>query len=235
MISVVIPTLNSEEALARTLTSLVPAAVDGLVREVIVVDAGSTDRTLRIADSAGVEIVKAGGSRSERFAIGASLAKFPWLLFLRPDVEIEPGFERELTQLIDQIETGRIADTAAAFRFTLDDRGAAPQLLEVLAGTAFAVFRIPSSSHGLFISRQLYDAVGRYASVPAMENADIARRLGRRRITALRSRVIASPARFRREGYGRAMARGILGTLLYACRVPIPRIAKLYGEERASS
>ncbi|MEQ1710252.1 MAG: glycosyltransferase, partial [Hyphomicrobium sp.] len=58
MITVVIPTLNAEGGLAATLTALVPAVVEGVVREVIVVDGGSTDRTLDIADQAGVEIVK---------------------------------------------------------------------------------------------------------------------------------------------------------------------------------
>ena len=52
MISVIIPTLNAESGLAAALSALVPAMVDGLVREVIVVDGGSTDRTLAIADTA---------------------------------------------------------------------------------------------------------------------------------------------------------------------------------------
>ena len=49
MISVVVPTLNAEAGLAASLTSLVPAAVEGLVREVIVVDGGSTDGTAAAA------------------------------------------------------------------------------------------------------------------------------------------------------------------------------------------
>ena len=55
MITVVIPTLNAEAGLPATLTALVPAAVDGLVREVIVVDGGSTDFTCRIAEEMGAE------------------------------------------------------------------------------------------------------------------------------------------------------------------------------------
>ena len=43
MISVIIPTLNSEIVLAHTLAALVPAAAEGVVREVIVVDGGSSD------------------------------------------------------------------------------------------------------------------------------------------------------------------------------------------------
>ena len=63
MISVIIPTLNAQPGLAATLTALVPATVDGLVREVIVVDGGSTDRTAAIADEAGTHFVTRSGGR----------------------------------------------------------------------------------------------------------------------------------------------------------------------------
>src|SRR4051812_8684973 len=57
MISVVIPTLNSERALPRCFDSLIPAAVRGVVREVIIADGGSTDGTLGVADAAGAHVV----------------------------------------------------------------------------------------------------------------------------------------------------------------------------------
>ncbi|NWG93335.1 MAG: glycosyltransferase, partial [Parvularculaceae bacterium] len=57
-ISVVIPTLNAERALSATLASLVPAAVEGLVREVIVSDGVSTDATRDIARAAGACLVE---------------------------------------------------------------------------------------------------------------------------------------------------------------------------------
>jgi glycosyltransferase involved in cell wall biosynthesis len=53
MVSVVIPALNAEATLPQTLTALVPAALEGFVREVVVVDGGSEDKTCEIADHAG--------------------------------------------------------------------------------------------------------------------------------------------------------------------------------------
>ncbi len=47
MISVVIPTLNAERTLAHTLAALVPAVVDSVVQEAIIVDGGSTDEHRR--------------------------------------------------------------------------------------------------------------------------------------------------------------------------------------------
>src|SRR5438105_10824217 len=78
MISVVIATANDERTLAAALSDLVGAAVDGLVREVILADAGSTDATLDIADDAGAVVVR--GSWIE----AAARAKSDWLLLLPP-------------------------------------------------------------------------------------------------------------------------------------------------------
>ena len=54
MISVLIETRNDEAELAHTLASLVPGAVEGVVREVIVCDRGSTDGTASVAEQAGM-------------------------------------------------------------------------------------------------------------------------------------------------------------------------------------
>ena len=87
MISVVIATLNDEARLGRCLAPLVPAAISGLVREVIVADAGSTDATLEIAEDAGATIV-AGDA-----AAGRAAAKGEWLLLIDPRAQLLTGWE----------------------------------------------------------------------------------------------------------------------------------------------
>ena len=76
MLSVLIPTHDSAADLAVLLSALVPAAVDGLVREVICADAGSTDGTLEICEDAGARVV-AGG-----LVAAARAAKSDWVLVL---------------------------------------------------------------------------------------------------------------------------------------------------------
>ena len=87
MISVVIATLNDEARLGQALGPLVAAAVGGVVREVIVADAGSTDATLESAEDAGCRSVK-GGLEAAKAA-----AKADWLLILDPGARLRPDWE----------------------------------------------------------------------------------------------------------------------------------------------
>jgi glycosyltransferase involved in cell wall biosynthesis len=93
MISVVIPTRDDEADLPRALSPLVRAAVEGLVREVIVVDAGSRDATLEIADDAGCRILRLEGGRDARLGAGAEQARSDWILLLGPDAWLPEGWE----------------------------------------------------------------------------------------------------------------------------------------------
>ena len=87
MLTVLIETRNDEEALARTLASLVGAAVEGVVRDVIVCDRGSTDQTHRVAEHAGCHYVAEGG-----IAAGIRQAKGEWLLMLEPGARLVEGW-----------------------------------------------------------------------------------------------------------------------------------------------
>lgn len=86
MISVLIETLNDEEGLARTLSTLIGGAVEGLVREVIVCDRGSTDQTHKVADHAGCGFVSGPASAGVRQARGE------WLLLLEPGARLVDGW-----------------------------------------------------------------------------------------------------------------------------------------------
>lgn len=228
MISVIIPTLNAETLLGPTLTALIPAAVEGIVREVVVVDAGSTDRTLMVADQAGVEIIKCEAGRGQQMMKGARRAKSNWLLFLHAGTVLDHGWELEADQFISRIDNGRRKQAAAAFRFTLDDIGMAPRLVETISSALDLAFRRPHGEQGLLISRQLYDEVGGYKPMPLLEDIDLIRRIGRRRMVILRSRALANATQYREEGYLRRLALNQTARALYRCRVPAEQLARFY-------
>ena len=71
-------------------------------------------------------------------------------------------------------------------------------------------------------------ACGGFRPMPIMEDVDIVRRLGWRRLTMLSSRAVTSASRYRQDGYGRRIARNLSCLALYALRVPPDTIARLY-------
>lgn len=187
MISVVIPTHNAASTLPAAFRSLFDATIDGLVSEVIVSDCGSTDATLEIADAAGATVIEAGPG--QQLLAGAQAARKPWLLFLKPCARMEEGWEEEARAFIAQGEKA-----AAAFRFRLAGKGIGPRLREKFAAIRARAFRLPDCCNGLLIPAKLLDAIGA-ASTPPVEEVDLMRRLGRKRVFMLKAAVIANAGR----------------------------------------
>jgi rSAM/selenodomain-associated transferase 2 len=227
MISVIIPTLNAERMLGPTLTALVPAVVDGVVQEAILVDGGSTDETCVIAEAAGTHLIKAPQGRGTQLDAGAAQARGDWLLFLHADTVLDPGWADEAQSFIERVESGRRKPAAAAFRFALDDDGLMPRLVERMVALRCLLLALPYGDQGLLISRNLYNRLGGFRPLALMEDVDLVRRLRRGELVMLNARAVTSA--HRREGY---LARGLrnLGCiLLYYLRVPPRVLARLYG------
>ena len=230
MISVVIPTLDDEATLPDTLSALVSASVDGFVREVIIVDAGSKDATRDIADWAGADVIASVPTRGLQLAAGAARARRPWLLFLNPDTVLDHGWEREASRFMEKVDKDPSRQAAGAFGLALDDEGFAPRFLEGLVWLRFAILRLPYNAQGLLIPRRLYEEIGGHRGLAAGEDIDIARRLGRRRIKLLRARAVSSARRYRQDGYLRRAVSDQLNLVRYALHAPGEQAHKLRAE-----
>jgi len=187
MISVIVPTSNSAQLLPRCFESLIGGVVRGLVREVIVSDGGSSDETIAIADAAGAHILKGWRARGEQLRAGAEAAKGEWLLFLHPETSLEQGWDADADSFLQRATLER--PLAAVFRFALDDFEARARRKEALVALRSALFGQPSGQQGLLISKRLYQKIGGHRAA-AMEDIDLARRIGRSRLVTLRSRAI---------------------------------------------
>lgn len=229
MISVVIPTLNAQAGLVACLSALVPAVVDGLVREVMIVDGGSTDQTLAIADDAGCEIVVGtADGRGAQLVAGADRAKHPWLLFLHADTVLQKGWMREVATFIQQVDTGDRNPAAAAFRFALDDVGVRPRIVETGVALRCLLLRLPYGDQGLLISKRLYRERGGFKPLPLMEDVEFIMRLRRQERVILRTAAMTSAVRYRTDGYAKRVIRNLTCLTLYAARVPAPTIQRIY-------
>jgi glycosyltransferase involved in cell wall biosynthesis len=183
MLSVVIPTHESERLLVPTLAALVPGAMSGLVSEVVVTDAGSHDATEQVADVAGCRFMSLQGTLGTRLKQAAVSTRTPWLIFLRAGSVPEPGWIAACERFMEAASASD-APRAAVFR----PPGAAdllrPGLSEVLALLRVMFGGGARPEHGLLIARRFYDTLGGHPDSTDAEAA-ILRKLGRRRIAML--------------------------------------------------
>jgi len=107
-ISIIIPAYNEEKRLPATLAA-VREYLGGSsweFAEIVVVDDGSRDRTLEVAQSAGVRVLRNPGNRGKGYSVkhGALEAKGAWVLFTDADLSAPIG---ELEKLWSAVERGQ--------------------------------------------------------------------------------------------------------------------------------
>lgn len=229
-ISVIIPALNAAADLPRALRALKSGRAEGLVGEIVIADGGSTDRTIEIAEEAGCRIVRAPQGRGSQMIAGVQAAVEPWLLFLHADTALDPGWTRAARSFLARPETA--GARAGYFRFALDDRSMAAKRLAVLVAWRCRVLALPYGDQGLLMPRALYDAVGGFRPMALMEDVDMVRRLGWRRLMPLPVDAVTSAAKWQRQGYIRRSARNLLCLALYVLGMPEHLIRRLYQDGR---
>jgi glycosyltransferase involved in cell wall biosynthesis len=227
MITLIIATRNDEEDLAHALAALAPAAMAGIVRDAIVVDAGSRDGTLAVADEAGCAVVRGQGAAALMQA--AEMARGDWLLFLSPVAVLAAGWESEALGFVDRaFMAGTARTSAATFRLRRAEAGAGARIAEAMASFRTRFFAAPYGEQGLLISRDLYRALGGHRDLAAMADVDIARRIGRRRLTLLHCHALVRRGQQSRGSLLRALRNGAC-VALFVLRLPPRLIGRLAG------
>jgi hypothetical protein len=187
MLSVIIPTLNSERLLVPTLAMLVPGAMSGLVRDVTLADGGSSDGTAEIADTSGCVFLASSaplGSRLRQAGMGARSA---WLMFLRPGIVLDATWLDETSHFISGSESRQGPSLAAVFRRAASPRSAHPLAADFFALALSVLSWRPHPDQGLVIAAGLYKDIGGHRDGAGDPEKDLPARLGRRRIRTLRS------------------------------------------------
>ena len=191
--------------------------------EVVVVDGGSSDGTAALATSLGAHVLQAPRGRGTQLAAGVAAATGEWLLLLHADTRLAPGW-RDAMAAHMAVNPRR----AAYCRFALntDDRRA--RRLERLVAWRCRALALPYGDQGLLIHRDLLRDVGGIRPLPLMEDVDLVRRLGRRRLVALDIAAVTSAEKWQREGWHRRSLRNLLCLSLYFAGLPPRLIARLY-------
>jgi rSAM/selenodomain-associated transferase 2 len=212
-LTVIIPTLNAAAHLPATLAAL------GQVAEVMVVDGGSTDRTIALAIARGVRVLSAPKGRGPQLAVGIQAATHEWLLLLHADTVLAPDWQKAIA--IDPASAGY-------FRFALDSADPRARRLERLVNWRCRMLGLPYGDQGLLIHKDLLTSVGGLSALPLMEDVDLVRRL-RGRLVALPADAVTSAAKWERQGYLRRSARNLFCLSLWFAGIPPRLIQRIYG------
>jgi rSAM/selenodomain-associated transferase 2 len=223
-LAVVIPALDAARDIEGTLASL--SEGHGLIAEVLVVDGGSRDDTAARARSAGARTIAAPRGRGCQLAAGAEASAADWLLFLHADTRLVSGWAPAVAAFIGAAAEG---ERAAVFTLAFDDASGAARALARLANWRARRLGLPYGDQGLILSRALYDRLGGFRPLALMEDVDLVRRIGRRRLVQLDAVAVTSAERYRRGGWWRRGARNLVVLALYYLGMPPKLLARLYG------
>lgn len=227
MISAIIPALNEESEIAKTIGAVrcLPESV-----EVIVVDGGSGDRTVPIAQGMGVRVVQSARGRGKQMHKGALVAKGEILWFVHADTTPSPD---SATQMLRAL--GHDSTAGGNFALVFDGRSFGARVLNALQ----PLMKRLGSYYGdstIFVRRSVYFAVGGFKPYPVFEDSDLIHRI--RSVgdfVSLPAAVRTSSRRFEQKGFCLTCIWWSSLQLLYWLGVPPERLGRLYGPIRRGS
>ena len=223
MISVIIPILNEAKILDKMLSLLQPELEN---HELIVVDGGSTDESVRIAERYG-RVIKSERGRAKQLNIGAAAAKGDILVFLHADVWLEPG---AFVTVEKTLSSGYVG---GGFLQKIDGKGILYRIIEISANMRGKYLKVFYGDSGIFVSRNDFQRIGGFPDVPIMEEMSFSkglRILGKTKM--VKPRIHISARRWEKNGIIRTTAINWLITFLYLLGFSLERLAKLYRDIR---
>jgi len=251
-ITVVIPTLNEEAVLPRTLSQAASLGFD----ELIVVDGGSHDRTREIVQAfpsapaislqsstishqrsilspqssalSPVSLLTAPPGRANQMNAGAAASKGTVLLFLHADTSLPSDARQAVERALEDP-----ACVGGRFDVRFERDSGPGWLISRMMNLRSRWTGIATGDQAIFVRRSLFEQLGGYSDLPIMEDVDFSRRLkGIGRLSALRSKVITSYRRWDTRGPLRTILWMWVLRSLYWIGISPHRLRHLYGTVR---
>lgn len=227
-LSIVLPVLNEAALIRNFLLHLREVAPEA---EIIVVDGGSSDGTVSMAEPLADMVLSAQRGRASQMNAGAAVARGDILWFLHADLQLPRNSVREIEHtLADQRTVG------GCFRLRFPERQRIYRISDSLGNVAVELFGFALGDHAIFCRREAFNELGGYHDVPILEDAEIYRTLrSRGRMVQLRDVILCSPRAYLKYGPYRTTAVYFLILTLYVAGVPISRLNRIYRWFRGSA
>ncbi len=217
-LSLVIPTLDEEIWLPESLEQALRVADD-----LCISDGGSTDATVRIAESLGVQVVSGPAGRGGQLNRGAQATDSEILLFLHADTRLPANAHGLIREAISAGAVG------GGFLVRFEPERGALRHAHRLTSLRTRLTGWPLGDQAQFVRRDVFDEIGGFREWPILEDIDLMQRLKRRgRLAIIDQPVTTSARRFERHGVARTSATNYFIWLLYFAGVSPIRLARLY-------
>lgn len=194
VLSIIIPVLNEASFLAGNRERLVSLLQEG--HEVLVVDGGSQDDSVKIARALGCRVLNTRASRGHQLDWGAKHSKNGVLLFLHADTHLPSHAAEMIAQAFTRPEQlwGRFDVRLSNPRWVF-------QIIAWFMNQRSCLTGIVTGDHALFIKREFYFSCGGYMDIPLMEDVEFCRRLKKHASpVCLSEQVVTSSRRWEQNG-----------------------------------
>lgn len=224
MISVIIPVYNEEDSIRSTVTYIYAnAAYKRFLTEVIVVDCGSTDKTVEEAQKTSATVIRClRRTRSTQLNFGASHASGKILYFLHPKSLPPNNFTNEIIKAYTK------GNACGSFAITFDKKH---WLLNALSRcTEFNLPWLHFSDQSLFITKELFDKAGGFREDHlVMEDHEMIKRLKRyANFVVLKDKISTPSGKYLKHGIYRTEAVHALVYIMYRLGCSQEKMVKTY-------
>jgi len=171
-LSIIIPTLDEEQALPGLLSDLQPLRSAG--HQVIVADGGSRDATITIARPLVDTLISSEPGRARQLNRGAQAAVGETLWFLHADTRLPAD---AVTALVSRSGPGR---PWGRFDVRLSGSARAFRVIEQMMNLRSRLSGIATGDQGIFVRREVFDEIGGFPEIALMEDIALSRLLRRK-------------------------------------------------------
>jgi len=191
-ISIIIPTINEACNLPLLLSDLSSIQKEG---EIIIVDSGSEDKTIDVANIYGAKVfISEERNRGLQLDIGAKNSKGEWLIFLHADTRLTHDWFKKINSFLKGNK-----NSIYYFEFKINHKKIIYRVLEILVNFRSKFFKQPYGDQGLIIHRTTYFKNNGFRKIPLMEDVDFLSRLNNKKdLKQLNSPIFISSRKWER-------------------------------------
>ena len=223
MVSVIIPVYNEEATIREVLNSL-PRDDK---QEVIVVDGGSSDKTVELARQFPVRLVHTTKNRAFQMNEGARVARGNVLLFLHADTILEEG---GLKAAQDCASAGYVG---GCFSQKIDSDRIVYRIIEASGNLRARLFRVFYGDQAIFVRKDVFFKIGGFDNVGLFEDVIFSKKLRKEgKVRMLRDKACCSPRRWQKQGIVRATLINWLITAGFLLGISPERLKRMYRDVR---